>query len=344
MQRITQAVKDLGCSVNWYSRIYDNSLDVNCENNIIQTKFKRGPLFYLEFNYILYKKLIKSKASIISAVDLDTLAACAFASKKINAKLVFDAHEIFYEVPELSNKPLKKWLWKQVARWNISKAHSHYTVNNSLKNHHETKYSQPFHVIRNVPQESLDLKVVNNFEKKQLVYLGVLNKGRGIETAIKAIKQLPTYQLLLIGEGDITHELKKLAKSEGVEGRVNFAGYKHPEEIFPLLLESSVGINILEAYSENYRLSLANKFFDYMHAGLPSINMAYPEYEDINGKHEVSILINKPTVAQFIRAIEKLEDQNQYDKLHENCLKYKSLYSWQNESQKLKSIYQALFV
>ena len=38
----------------------------------------------------------------------------------------------------------------------------------------------------------------------------------------------------------------------------------------------------------NQYLALPNKFFDYMHAGLPQIAMNYPEYQKINSQFEVA--------------------------------------------------------
>ena len=339
MQRISKALNEDGHLTTWFSRSYDSNTPSTDQNNLIKTFFKKGPFFYLEFNLRLLYLLYKTDCNLIVAVDLDTLIASALACKIKKAKLVFDAHEIFYEVPELHNKPMKKWLWKNIAHWGIPKTNLCYTVNNSLKNHYESTYNVKFHVIRNVPFLNLNFNYKNNFNKKQLVYLGVLNKGRGVETAIKSLKLLPNYKLLLIGGGDITAELNSLAKELQVAHQIEFTGYIDPDQIQELLGESSIGINLLEAYSENYRLSLANKFFDYMHAGLPSINMNFPEYISINSEYPVALLCDNLNTKEFIGLVKKLEKKELYDQIHSNCIKCKKLFNWQHESSKLCELY-----
>lgn len=52
------------------------------------------------------------------------------------------------------------------------------------------------------------------------------------------------------------------------------------------------GINLLTDEGLSYRYSLANKFFDYVHAGIPQICIAFPEYKKLNVEHEVALLTN----------------------------------------------------
>jgi glycosyltransferase involved in cell wall biosynthesis len=340
MQRITKALSDAGHEVRWISRYHKSSVrgDNAVDSESISCLFKSGILFYLEFNCRLLIKLLSSSEDCISGVDLDTLLAATLAAKLRNKKLIFDAHEIFYEVPELTGKPLKKWIWKQVARWCIPHTDRRYTVNNSLKIHHQEHYNREFQIIRNVPNDvgTHDKTRTNN---KVMVYLGVVNKGRGVEIAIRSLSSLTDHNLVVIGEGDEYEEVRTLAQSLDVSDRVDFRGYTNPDEIFDILDKCSIGLNMLVAESENYRLSLANKFFDYMHAGLPSVNMRYPEYESILSEHQVGLMIENYQVVDFIRAIEKLENNDLYQKLSMNCNAYKNLYTWDRESKILISLY-----
>ncbi len=344
MQRITHALSDDQHKVRWISRHHasSNESDKAVNSVFIKCLFHSGILFYLEFNFRLFLKLVGSSEACISCVDLDTLLASTLAAKLKGKKLIFDAHEIFYEVPELTGKPLKKWIWKQVARWCIPHTTLCYTVNNSLKAHYEKHYNKEFHVIRNVPDGTgladVDTSVREN--NKILVYLGAVNKGRGIDVAIEAMQALTDYTLIVIGDGDEHTEMQQLSRSLGVAHRIEFKGYTKPNEIFPILKECSIGLNILVAESENYRLSLANKFFDYMHAGLPSINMKYPEYESILTEHQVGLMIEKYRVEDLIKAVKKLENGVLFTRLAENCNIYKEAYTWSREKLNLVSLYE----
>jgi len=343
MQRITQALSDSGYQVKWLSRYYDrNSIKSGVIiYDYIKCIFSSGILFYLEFNIRLFFKLLRSSEGSISCIDLDTLLAATLASKLKGKKLIFDAHEIFYEVPELTGKPFKKWIWKQVARWCIPKTDLCYTVNNSLKKHYEKHYSTSFSVIRNVPDVSTQ-KAVAISNNKTMAYLGAVNKGRGVEIAIQSLQQLIDYKLVIIGEGDEYNQMIALADSLNISDRVDFRGYTSPDKIFSILSECSIGLNVLVAESENYRLSLANKFFDYMHAGLPSVNMRYPEYESILEEHEVGVMIDEYEVDGLVKALIRLEDAGLFEELAGNTIKYRGFYTWGREKVGLVGVYESL--
>src|SRR5690606_40213500 len=67
---------------------------------------ENGPLFYAFFNLRLFFILSFKRADVLVANDLDTLLANYCAKKfKRSATLVYDSHEYFTEVPELTSRP-----------------------------------------------------------------------------------------------------------------------------------------------------------------------------------------------------------------------------------------------
>lgn len=335
--RISDALQDANYNITWISRtLGGTAANPNIKHIHLDTIFKTGILFYLEVNVRLWNKLKSLPSAIVNSIDLDTLLGCWMARKNHKNKIVFDAHELFYEVPELTGKPFKKYIWKRLARAILPKIKHAYTVNNSLKQHYEEKYEAHYKVIRNLPTRSnsqADIKTNN----KTIVYLGVLNKGRGIEILISLMSRLSDYKLLLIGEGDLSENLRQLASGMN---NITFCGYKNPDEIEPILASASIGINILKGTSLNYKYSLANKFFDYLHAGLPSINMSFPEYSSILKEYPFGITIDKYNEEGVLAAIKKLENKGFYQELVANCYKYKDTFTWENEIPKLLKIYQ----
>jgi len=343
LQRISNSLSDNGHETYWISRSYDNKAKSKSQviHIPINTYFGSGILFYLEYNIRLFWRILSTSSDLICSVDLDTLPACALATLLSKSKLAFDAHEIFYEVPELEGKLFKKWIWKTVARLFIRRSDLNYTVNSSLKKHYEQAYGKPFHVIMNVPEKSLDIEVdKNRHELKTLVYLGVINKGRGIDIAIQSLKQLPDYKLIIIGEGDESEAMRELCKENGVEDRVEFTSFVAPENIATVLKKGSIGVNLLVAESENYRLSLANKFFDYMHNHLPSVNMRYPEYENILSQNKVGLMVDDYTVQDLVEAVRMLDDFSLYYELVDNCEVFKGQYTWEREKEELVRLYK----
>ncbi len=326
--------------ISWISRSnkHSNLSIAGITHIIIDTIFKRGPLFYLEYNWRIWSVVRKSNQSIICAVDLDTIPGVYLGGSKRTNIIVHDAHEIYYEVPELSERKLKKRTWKAIAKFFLPKIRYNYTVNKSLSQHYSSKYGTKYEVIRNIgPKPILEIRP-KKFEKV-IAYLGVLNQGRGLEIAIEVMKERLDYTLLILGEGDHSDILRKQA--EGLDN-VEFLGLVPPNQIFKILARADIGLNILSANSLNYKLSLANKFFDYLHAELPSINMNYPEYNHILSTHSVGIKIDSYSKEALIVGLDQISEVNTYRLLKTNCRKYKHLYDWKHEEQKLLRLYHVL--
>jgi glycosyltransferase involved in cell wall biosynthesis len=116
---------------------------------------------------------------------------------------------------------------------------------------------------------------------------------------------------------------------------VKFLGFILPEELPYFTQKASITCNLLEHRGESYYYSLANKFFDYIHAGIPQVCANFPEYEAINKEYEVAILVPSEVEA-IAKAINNLlEDKELQIRLQNNCILASQVYNLQNESQKL---------
>ncbi len=311
----------------------------------IHPLIKSGPLFYALLNISIFFKLLFKKCDIICAVDLDTILPCYFISKLRGKKLVFDAHEYFTEVPELIGRDGVRKVWQKIANFTLPKIKYNYTVGDKLGEIFSKQYGQPYATIMNIDGLSKAYNIADQALKstpKQLVYLGALNAGRGIELAIKVLTEMPKLNLLLIGSGDLDGELKQMVKELELESRVKFLGFVEPQNLSECLSPSWVALNLLEDKSTSYYYSLANKFFDYMHCEIPSINMDFPEYRAILDKFPFGITIEEYSVSSLKAGIEQYFNDDLYNKTKESCIKAKAQYSWSNEETKLIKFYEKI--
>lgn len=303
--------------------------------------FGKGKLFYAEYNLRLFFYLLFQKFDAVCAIDLDTIAACVLSAKIKRKKIAFDAHEHFTQVPEVIRRPGVQRVWKWVESVFVPMADAHYTVSPGLAEIFTSELGRKFELVMNVPVLQLHVQRQTNNEK-YLLYQGALNEGRGLEHLLVAMKdiELPLY---VAGEGDLSHKLRHLAVQYRVEHKVKFLGFVKPDELHKLTSRAWLGLHISEPLGLSYYYSLGNKFFDYIHAGLPQVCTSMPEYEQINQKFEVALMIKTSTSQEIIIAIQRLlTEEEHYQRLKKNCEFCAQHYNWQKEEKKLLNIYEQL--
>ncbi len=300
--------------------------------------FNKGKLFYIEFNLRLFFYLLFKSTDAYSAVDLDTLVACTLLSKIRSKILIFDAHEFFEEVPEVTHRPLTKKVWQTVARWFIPQADLAYTVNRALADIFSKKYHRRFEVIRSVPYPVGEVKHQPK-DPKIILYQGALNKGRGLSELIQAMQHIDAL-CWIAGEGDLSGQLRRLTEDLNLKHKVKFLGYVQPDELKHITMKAYLGYNVMENIGLSYYYSLANKFFDYIQAEVPQVCAPFPEYEHINQKFGVAVLC-PCEVSEIVNTInDLLVHSEQYASLQSACKRAKRVFNWEDEDEKLKSMYR----
>jgi glycosyltransferase involved in cell wall biosynthesis len=303
--------------------------------------FEKGKLFYLEYNLRLFFFLLWHPFDIICAVDLDTLLPAYLTSRLRGKPCVYDAHEYFTETPEVVRRPAVQRIWAALARLIIPRLRYAYTVGPALARIFEERYGIPFAVIRNLPARQPLAEKTAPDHPRIILYQGALNEGRGLECAIAAMQKIEGAVLWLAGEGDLSDALRQLARQMGLEEKVRFLGFLPPRELQQLTPQAYLGLNLLENRGLSYYYSLANKAFDYVQAGKPSIQMAFPEYAALNAQHEVFLLLDELSANALATAIRQLlHDAERYEQLQANCWRAREEWVWEKEEERLLEFYK----
>lgn len=349
MQRAASALSGVGYEVLLIGRQLPGAPPLDqkpYEQYRLQLKHLAGARFYASFNWQLFLYLMRQRAQLIYAADADSLPACWLAAKLKGVPLVFDAHEYFSQVPELVHRPLVQRVWNLIERAFTAGADACITVSGTLAEVMSQTFSRHFHTIRNVPvlgapvQASSPPGVTGSY----MIYSGALNKGRGIELLFAASQpHWPT--LVLCGQGDLEEELKAQATSTGPAAPkcpVVFAGNVSPELLKQYVAGAVLGFNLLENLGLSYYYSAANKFFDYVAAGVPQVCIDFPEYQALNRQHEVALLVPHDVSAVQTAVDAVLLNNEIYQSLQNNCKKAQEDWNWNQESYKLVSIVSSL--
>ena len=305
-------------------------------------RFTTGKMYYAEFNIKLFLFLLFKKMDAICAVDLDTILPCYYISRLKKIRRVYDAHELFTEMKEIVTRPRIQSFWLQIEKRFVPKFTTAYTVSKSIAEEFRKRYETRFELIRNTPLLN-SLHVSTHIpNKKSIIYQGAVNEARGFEYLIPAM-QLIDADLYIYGDGNFMAQLQKFIKLYEVEKKVFLMGTKKPDELKKITAGAYIGINLVENIGLNQYYSLANKFFDYIHAGVPQITMNFPEYKNINDAFEVAVLIDELTPQSIADAYLKLCNNDFYCELKQNCYAAGKVYNWQEEEKKLLNIYNKLW-
>ena len=241
--------------------------------------FRRKAVFYAEYNLRLWLKLMCKHADAFYANDTDTLLACCWAARLRRKRLLFDAHELFPEVPELVGKPRVRAVWKWVERRCLPHVDETFSVCHSVAEEYERRYGVSMKVVRNVPdwRPAAEPQPTEGNEGYTILYQGAVNVGRGVREVADALEYLPNCRFVVAGDGDELEAMRRYVATLSWQERITLLGRVEPERLHRLTVTADLGICLLEDRGLNYRYSLPNRIADFAMAGVPILATDFPE-------------------------------------------------------------------
>lgn len=340
-------LQDLDFEVILVGRIKKNSPEMNPRPYLtkrMKLLFEKGPFFYLNLNLRLFFFLLFKKTDLIFSNDLDTLLPAYTANLlKRNSRIIYDTHELFTEVSELTERPFKRKIWLRIEKWIFPKLKTVITVNESIAEIYSNTYKVPVHVVRNIPSKreisrGLDRNELNlNEDDFILIIQGSgLNKDRGIEECILSMKYCEHCILLIVGDGDILPHAKNLVKTNALSELVKFIPRKPYEDLMKITELADLGLLMDKNTNKNHEFALPNKLFDYMHAGTPILSNKLKEIERFIMKYDIGMINEDLSPQGIAKAIMNYkQDYTLQQRLRENCIATSQIENWSIEKKKL---------
>ena len=284
-----------------------------------------GKRFYRELNRAHRARLLELRPRAVLVVDLDTMWAGARAARRLGVPWAYDAHELFTELPEVRSRWWIRAAWSALARRYVPRAAAVYTVGDEVSRELRERYGLGHvGVVRNLPAEpdadelaerprrlrALRRRFPAAFaplpgthtQPYTIIYQGALNDGRGLEELLRAAAQLPAARFWIAGDGYRARDLYAEA------GRLNlsnvfFLGALAPRDLRALTPRADLGYGLMRDLGLNYYLSLSNKCADYLQAGIPSLQMDWPEYRALAQRVDGLHLVERLDVDSVVAAI-----------------------------------------
>ena len=309
--------------------------------------FQSSFLFYAEYNIRLFFLLLFSRFDIVLSNDIDTLPASFFAAKIRRKAIVFDAHELFPEVPELVGRPFVKKVWESIESLILPHIQYAYTVCQPIADIYRNKFKINMRVVRNAPMKSsmpvLTKKPYDFDGKKMILYQGAVNVGRGIEWVIDAMPYLDNVVYCIAGTGDIYDEIKFKIDTMGLNDRVILLGRIPFEELYKYTFSADLGLCLLENRGLNYYYSLPNRVFDFALANVPILATDFPEIRNVVEKYKLGVLVSNYSPQFLAQEIVKILDNSTAFTGKDNIFAFvKDELCWENEERTLQDVFSTL--
>lgn len=304
----------------------------------------------MEYNLRLFLLILFRRPDLVVSNDLDTLLASQAGTSLCGADLVYDSHEYFTEVPELTARPRVRKAWMLIERLTLPGLSRTATVNGSIASFYKRRYGVKMKVVRNMPvlQELSDRRtrrVLGLPEDKKIIILqgAWINVDRGGEEAVRMMAHLQGAILLICGGGDAVPGLKDLVNQLGLDDKVIFKSRMPYEDLVHFTAAADLGLSLDKDTNPNYRYSLPNKIFDYIHAGTPVLVTDLVEVRRIVDDFEVGMVAESLEPAELARQVERsIFDEARMNRWTENCISARSELCWQAQEPVLDELYAGL--
>jgi glycosyltransferase involved in cell wall biosynthesis len=294
--------------------------------------------------------VLQFKPDVIHAHDLETLELASDIKQELGISLIYDSHEIASERNHHSPAQKKKAGIKEARL--IYNADSIIMVSNGCAQFTAEKYGVPLPaVIMNTPDFDPEESEVRDLreglsipaENIVLVHQGSLQRNRGIEQSIEAVRSIPNVTYVIIGYGQHRPYLEDFVLKSGLSEKVKFFGPVPADELIEWTASADIGICTIVGKTKSYLYAMPNKLFEYTMAGLPVVASNYPDMGQFVSDNKMGVTCDPESLESITTAISVLV--NDFELRHELGLGAKvarNEFNWGKEQRKLHDVYAQL--
>jgi glycogen synthase len=265
--------------------------------------------------------------------------------------VVYDSHELFFDQypPGLFVYPLKYIirLMRPLEKILARRAAAVITVNDSIADVLAKNLGilRPVVLWNAVELRTLEpAKPVPRRDGQKLVgHSGTIAHSRHLAELVVALKHLPDeVGLVFVGDGPLRKALFAQADSLGLLERVSQVSPVTPNNIPTTLGVVDVAV-ILNDYTQlSYLLSLPNKLFEAVAAGVPVVSSPNPEIAALLHRYDIGVTCEPNDPADIARAIQTVLQPENQTRFRENALRARAALNWEAEECKLVTLYEKL--
>jgi glycosyltransferase involved in cell wall biosynthesis len=179
--------------------------------------------------------------------------------------------------------------------------------------------------------------------EKIIAHTGVLLGGRHLPELIEALIHLPPdITLALIGDGKLRKQLIDHAQDLGVTDRVKMIFPVTPQNMPTTLAQADAAIMLITSKRLSYHLSMPNKFFEAVAAGVPIVSSPIPEVVNFISQYELGLICDPEDMNSVVETIMTILQPERNARFRANVLQMRDTLTWENEERKLVALYKRI--
>lgn len=302
----------------------------------------------------LFKEPMRDlKPDVIHAHDFATLPVAAKVARETGAVCIYDSHELEMH-RNIKRSKFDRMLCGKLERRYIRAVDGVITVCDSIADHLADHYriARPT-VVMNAPSfaeiDGSERDVRSDLglaaDTPLAIYVGSITIGRGIETIVRSLRDLPKFHLVLLGPANKTtlEAALAIAQSDGTADRLHVLPPVAPNAVVSYIRSADVSLVLIQNVCLSYYFCLPNKLVESTIAGLPVVASDFPEMKRFVEKTRTGVVTNERDAAAIARSI-----QEAYDRRHElrpdeeRKIIIEKFYGWETQRRRMVEVYETL--
>jgi glycosyltransferase involved in cell wall biosynthesis len=314
----------------------------------------------LDFEAAFGPVIVQLAPDVIHAHDMHLVGVAARARAAVRDRTVpwvYDAHEYVPGLSQYGGRTASVVAgWADLEAEFIRDADRVITVSPAIADALERRYAlhrKPA-VVLNIPTVSppgqatvTPLRDVCGLpdDVPLITYIGGITSARGVDTAVTAMVRLLEVHLALVcvphNDTWYSRKLRRLATDLDVDDRVHFLNPVGPGEVVDFLRGVDVGLIPLLSFP-SHEMSLPNKLFEYLHAGVPIVCSELDSLGPFTREHGVGVTFQSGDADGLAAAVREVLDES--ERFRAACQDPELLltFSWSHQADELRRLYSDL--